>query len=358
MTWGKGEKSMNTRMKIAVIVAAIALPAMILQAQSELPLHQKRLSERALVVWTGDYMQTIATVALATAKGIVVIDTSLIRSDDARVRRFIEMEFGRSDFKYLINTHYHHDHTAGNQIYSDATIIGHKNALAGMKAELTGEGLAKLIESLKTMFKSWQEGFQHVAPGSRDYHRGREGLILLPIAIAELQEGLTPTYPSIRFEKSLVLDMGDMTLELYSFAGIHTDSDIVIFVPEEGLLAVGDMPPDTWLPYLRKEMDWDLGEILENWGRIVDSGREIRHCNMAHSDMFLSVETFKEQYRYFKTLWDGLREIHRRGLTIEDAKKAYSIEKDFPYFKDRRLEVQGTNIHAYNIEAIWERMVK
>jgi glyoxylase-like metal-dependent hydrolase (beta-lactamase superfamily II) len=227
-----------------------------------------------------------------------------------------------------------------------------------MKAELTGEGLAKLIESLKTMFKSWQEGFQHVAPGSRDYHRGREGLILLPIAIAELQEGLTPTYPSIRFEKSLVLDMGDMTLELYSFAGIHTDSDIVIFVPEEGLLAVGDMPPDTWLPYLRKEMDWDLGEILENWGRIVDSGREIRHCNMAHSDMFLSVETFKEQYRYFKTLWDGLREIHRRGLTIEDAKKAYSIEKDFPYFKDRRLEVQGTNIHAYNIEAIWERMVK
>jgi glyoxylase-like metal-dependent hydrolase (beta-lactamase superfamily II) len=227
-----------------------------------------------------------------------------------------------------------------------------------MKAELTGEGLVKLIEKFKAMSKSWQEGLEHAEPGSRDYHRGREGLALIPIAIKELQEGFRPTYPSILFEKSLVLDMGDLTIELYSFAGIHSDSDIVVFVPEEGLLAVGDVPPDTWLPYLRKEMGWDLAEILENWGRIVEGGREIRHVNMAHSDMFLSVETFKEQYRYFKTLWDGLRDMHRRGLTIDDAKKAYSIEKDFPYFKDRRLEVRGTNIHEYNIEAIWERIVR
>jgi len=348
---------MNSRIIIVAIIVLMAVLPMVLQARSELPLHQKRLSERAIVVWTGDYMQTIATVALATRKGIVVIETSLIRSDDARIRRAIEKEFGRSDFKYLINTHYHHDHTAGNQLYSDATIIGHKNVPAGMKAELTGEGLAKLIENFKAMSKSWGEGLQHAEPGSRDYHRGREGLVLIPIAIKELQNGFTPTYPSILFEKSLVLDMGDMTVELYSFAGIHTNSDIVIFVPEEGLVAVGDMPPDIWLPYLRKEMGWDLGEILENWGRIVEGGREIRYVNMAHSDMTLSVATFKEQYRYFKTLWDGLREIHSRGLTIEDAKKTYTIERDFPYFKDKRLEVRGTNIHEYNIEAIWEKIV-
>jgi len=349
---------MASRRSIVAMVVFVALLPALSPAQSELPLHHKRLSERALVVWTGDYVQTIATVALATRRGIVVIDTSLIRSDDARVRRAIDKEFGRSDFKYLINTHDHHDHTAGNQVYSDATIIGHKNVPAGMRAELTGEGLAKLIANLEAMSKSWGEGFSHAEPGSRDYHRGREGLALMPIAIEELKKGLTPTYPSMLFEKSLVLDMGDLTLELYSFAGLHSDSDIVIFVPEEGLVAVGDMPPDSWLPYLRKEMAWDLGEILDNWGRIVESGREIRHVNMAHSDMILSVETFKEQYQYFKTLWDGLREMHRRGLTVDEAKKAYTIEGDFPYFKGKRLEVRGTNIHEYNVEAIWERVAK
>jgi len=349
---------MRSRSKIVIIIVLSAAMPAVSRAQSVLPLHQEKLSERALAAWTGDYMQTIVTVALATAKGIVVIETSLIRSDDARIRRTIEKELGRSDFKYLINTHHHHDHTAGNQIYADATIIGHKNVPAGMRAELTGEGLAKRIDNFKAMSKSWTEGLRHAEPGSRDDHRGREGLALLPMAIAELQAGFTPTYPSILFEKNLTLDMGDMTIELYSFAGMHSDSDIVIFVPEEGLVFVGDMTPDPWLPYLRKEKGWDLGEILENWGRIVESGREIRHVIMAHSDMSLSAAAFKEQYKYFKTLWDGLGEMRRRGLTIEDAKKAYSIEKDFPFFKKRKLEVQGTNIHTYNVEAIWERVAE
>lgn len=348
---------MKSRTKLMGVVGLIVGPAALLLAQSELPLHQDRLSEKAFVAWTGDYMQTIVTVALATRRGIVVIETNLIRSDGARVRRAIEKEFGRSDFKYLINTHHHHDHTAGNQVYADATIVGHKNVPAGMRSELTGEGLAKLIDMFMSMAKSWGEGFQHAEPGSRDYHRGREGLALIPIAIGELQNGFTPAYPSILFDKSLVFDMGDLTIEMYSFAGIHSDSDIVVFVPEEGLVVVGDMPPDTWLPYLRKEAGWELDEILENWGRIVDGGREIRRVIMAHSDMFLSVDTFKQQYRYLKTLWDGLQDMRRRGMTIEDAKKAFRIEKDFPYFKDKRLEVRGTNIHESNIEAIWGRIV-
>ena len=59
------------------------------------------------------------------------------------------------------------------------------------------------------MSKSWGEGLRHAEPGSRGYQRGREGLALLPIKIAELQDGFTPAYPSILFEKSLILDMGD-----------------------------------------------------------------------------------------------------------------------------------------------------
>jgi glyoxylase-like metal-dependent hydrolase (beta-lactamase superfamily II) len=150
--------------------------------------------------------------------------------------------------------------------------------------------------------------------------------------------------------------MGDMTLELYSVGGTHTASDIMIFVPEEGLVAIGDMWPEEMLPYLRKGAPWDLDAILENWGRIVESGREIKHVNMAHSDMSLSVETFKEQYRYLKTVRDGLRELQRQGGTWEEAKKRFTIERDFPHFTGKRLEIRGTNIHENNVEAIWAKL--
>jgi len=112
------------------------------------------------------------------------------------------------------------------------------------------------------------------------------------------------------------------------------------------------------LPYIRKELTSDFSVTLEHWGRIVESEWDIKHLNMAHSNMHLSVETFKEQYRYLHTLWQDLSEMHRQGLKIEDAKKKYTIEDDFPYFKDRIVQTRKGNIHEYNIEAIWERISK
>jgi len=326
------------------------------QTDEELPLHTEKFSDRVLFAWVGDYMQTIRVVALSTARGIVVIETNLSRSADVRIRRAIEQEFGRKYFKYLINTHFHHDHTCGNQVYADATIVGHQTVPEGMRGELTGEGLKKLLEMFKSMEADWGERQKKAAPDSREFHFFREGLALLKTTMEELQEGFTPTYPTVLFDKSLTLDMGDMTLELYAVGGTHTPSDIMIFIPEEGLVAIGDMWPDRVLPYLPKKGSWDLGFILENWGRIVESGREIKHVNFAHSDMKLGVETFKQQYHYFKALWDGLRELHAQGATIEDAKARYAIERDFPHFKDRLLKIRDADIHLNNVEAIWARI--
>jgi len=354
----RGGKEMNKVKGIFTAVTLIALLPMKSQAGMELPLHQKRLSDRVLILWVCDYMQSIATVALATEKGLAVIETSLIRSHDARIRQAIEKEFGRNDFKYLINTHFHHDHTAGNQIYADATIVAHKNVPAGMREELTGEGLIKLVDKFEGMQTEREEALKHLDPQSREYKFTEEFIACLKLAIPELQNGFVPTFPSILFEKNLVLDMGDMTIELFSMGGMHTDSDIVVFVPEEGLVAVGDVAPEQVLPNIRKELISDFSVTLENWGRIVDSGRKIKYVNMAHSDMFLSVETFKEQYNYLSTVWNGLSEMFRRGLTLEDAKKRYTIEKDFPYFKDKIIKIRDIDINEYNIEAIWDRLAK
>ena len=139
---------------------------------------------------------------------------------------------------------------------------------------------------------------------------------------------------------------------------MHTDSDLVIFVPEEGLVALGDVAPEQMLPYIRKDLKSDFQVTLENWGRIVNSESEIKYVNMAHSDMHLSVQTFKEQYRYLHTLWQGLEQMRQNGLTLTDAIQKYTIENDFPYFKDKIIKTRRGSIHENNIEAIWERISK
>ena len=156
---------MRTKALFAVVFAPIlliqasALPAGG-PAEDPLPLHTQRWSDRVLFAWVGDLMQTIRVVALSTDRGIVVIEANLSRAADVRIRKAIEAEFGRKDVKYLINTHFHHDHTLGNQVYADATIVGHRTVPEGMKSEQTGEGLAKLLEMFRGMAKDWGEEAQ------------------------------------------------------------------------------------------------------------------------------------------------------------------------------------------------------
>lgn len=352
------EEKMTSKIeRIACLLALIGLP-LLLQADPELPLRQKRLSEKALLVWTGDHLQTIATVALATSKGIVVIDTCLTRTVDARIRRMIEKEFGRNDFKYLVNTHYHHDHTAGNQVYADAEVIGHKNVPSGMEKELTGKGLESLLDKFKGMLEEADAAMrsQDPLPVSEPYIK--EFVAYHKSAVRDFTQGFIPTYPTILFEKNLMLDMGDMTIELYSFIRGHTDSDIMVFVPEEGLVALGDVAPEQMLPSVRKGMGANFADTMEHWKRIVGGDRDIKYVHMSHSDMHLSVEAFKEQYRYLRDLWEGLSGLHKQGLTIDEAKTKFTIEEEFPYFLRLTNITSRQKIHERNIETIWEMLGK
>jgi len=337
--------------KLLVCLMALSLP---LSAGTELPLNIKKLSDRVLVVWVADYYQTIGVVALATEKGIVTIDANLSRSNDMRIRKAIAEEFGRSDFKYLINTHYHHDHTGGNQAYADIEIIAHKNCPAGMKKELTDKGLDDLIGRFKERLKIRRLEIKQLDPESREQKTMNEEIILLRQAVDEFENGFVPTYPTLLFEKNMILDMGDMTLELYYFGGRHTNSDIVIYIPEEGLVALGDHIPGIMLPFVGRGTIGDLPVVLEHWSRIIESGREIKHVTMAHWDMPMSVEAFKEQYFYLKTVVDTLDEMQQAGNTLDDAKRTFTIEKDFPFFKDKILKIRDIDLHENNIEALWK----
>ncbi|MFA9454918.1 MAG: hypothetical protein ACERK6_13500, partial [Candidatus Aminicenantaceae bacterium] len=124
--------------------------------------------------------------------------------------------------------------------------------------------------------------------------------------------------------------------------------------PEEGLVAVGDVSPERWLPRIRKDIATDFPSTLQNWGRIVDGSRKITHVNMAHSDMYLTVETFQQQFAYLQALWLGLKEMQEGGRTLDEARTRYSIKEDFPYFYDERTAARRDALHKNNIEVFWD----
>jgi alkyl sulfatase BDS1-like metallo-beta-lactamase superfamily hydrolase len=72
-----------------------------------------RISDRVIVVRTGINFFDAVT-AIATEKGIVMLDAGFTPQMTERYKKIIAKELGRNDFKYLINTHSHLDHTYRN----------------------------------------------------------------------------------------------------------------------------------------------------------------------------------------------------------------------------------------------------
>jgi cyclase len=107
--------------------------------------------------------------------------------------------------RYLINTHHHGDHTYGNHVFAEATIMSHD----GCHRELTE---ARMMDPnfLNTIFPEF------------DFR------------------GIAVTPADITFNKGLTLHMDGQEINLLHFGPGHTIDDVIVHLPQEGIVFAGD----------------------------------------------------------------------------------------------------------------------
>src|SRR5262249_24977532 len=143
--------------------------------------------------------------------------------------------------KLLINTHFHYDHTDGNQAFWPVTdIIGHeytRKRLAGdilehgMFADLLNN-LPKQIEDLKSPAAAEQDG----AAKAR-----LEQLVQTQTLLFQQVRETKPVAPNITVTDRLTLYRGDREIRLLYIGRGHTAGDLVVYLPKERVLCSGDM---------------------------------------------------------------------------------------------------------------------
>ena len=302
-----------------------------------LPLHIQKLAPNAIRVWVGDFISSTAMVAIATGKGIVVIDTLGIPKVDAELRRIIARELGRGDFKVLINTHEHGDHTGGNSVYADCAIVGHELVGPGMTARLGDR--QRQLEWAETALAELKANLEKEAPGSPAAKRLQEELILDRLNYEALQSDAKPVPPTQTFNDRMMLNMGDTTFELYYIGGMHSPDDIAVFVPEPGLLMTGDTMADVWLTdtpgclqsfIAREGVRHDFPPLLENWGLLLQKRDKIRKLVPGHWNGELSLKGFEDRVNYVRALWEGVQKAAQEGGTLEAVQTEYALNTRFP----------------------------
>ncbi len=150
-------------------------------------------------------------------KGIAVIDT-LISAKEAK--RFIQdiRKISDKPIIYVVNTHYHLDHSFGNAEFAKlgAKIVAHANCADEMRQKAAG-----------------------ALANAGDYGLTPEDMVGTEIA-----------YPEITFTDRLQLELGDVGVELIYIAPSHSKGSILVSLPQEKVVFSGDILFTDFHPYM------------------------------------------------------------------------------------------------------------
>jgi glyoxylase-like metal-dependent hydrolase (beta-lactamase superfamily II) len=296
-----------------VMLFCFAASPLLSQTEEDRPIRIQKISERVLVLMFEEGNSNIT--AINSQKGIVVCDTEASPVLAKSLRKRIEKEFPGKSFAYVINTHSHGDHTYGNQVFSDAQIIGHQNCPEEMREREAS--VPKMASGMKAVLGRLEARLKTLE-GQPEKHKAMARQVFYFKAMSEgLGEGFRLTPPHLTFEDRTTLDLGDLTLHLIYFGTSHSKSDILIFCPEEHLLLTGDLFGVGYDPYIDSERVPFLPRWIESLEGMLAPENNIQTVVPGHEE-FLTTEILKKKLNY----------IREQKESFEGKKSALNIFKD------------------------------
>lgn len=342
---------------LLLVLLILFLPASALDSRKvitkgDLTITVQKLSDKVIVLTEDSPMDNNIT-AIASKMGIVVVDNSGSLITAAAMREIIEKEFNRNDFAYMINTHHHWDHSSGNQVFADVKIVGHERCVEQLQPEKFNT--VRTIRHWERGLKENKDKLKTLDPQSGEAEDLKNRIGFTVRNIKTLKQ-LAPTAPHIAFKDRLTLDLGDMTLTLIYFGRAHSGSDILIHVPEEGVLMTGDLFLDqNWLPLFAGQSELDVPMWLDALHRVLDGEHPLKHVIPGHKDLWTPKKLVLWR-DYIVKHWNGAKAAETEGLGLDAFLARFPLEEKYLYLKklghsDQRIK----DFHARNLKAFWRQ---
>jgi len=317
----------------------------------------EKLSDRVILAyWVGTDRRCNLT-AMKTQKGLVIVDTEMSPRIMAPIKERIERVFGRHDWAYVINTHAHDSHPGGNSLFSGVVIVGHDNLAADMEwiiRRQTEPDRQRALDQGHQLIRNLRAFLPQVAR-KRGQTRMVEGEIkFAELHLQDLQEGYPVVKPSLTFADKLLLDCGDLQLELVYFGKGHSNSDILVYVPQERLLVTGSLVYQRALvPEIAEETQLqDVYRFMAVLDRFLPDEVKIEHLVPSHSPPLEKKDLFPVR-DYLQRMLVGVQAAQKEGLTLEQTIKRLDLRTNFPAFYDRPPGAWSHGFHERNLGNLW-----
>ncbi len=268
---------------------------------------RERIADDVYVFTSKSYIQVTAG-AVLTKDGVILIDTLYFPEETKAIKEFLEDRLGLH-VKYVINTHYHADHTQGTYLFPNAQVISHRLC-------------RQLLNSV-----------------------GREGLEEAKQQTEELED-VRIQLPDLIFNDGyLSLHIGGKTLELHHMPG-HSLDLTTVFIKEHQILFASDnmMPVPTIFDGQRTALINSLHQIAKMNPDCIVRG---------HGEVILRGEVEQAIYsdlEYLQYIQEAVEKIVNNGNS-PDSLSTLDIES----CGKSRVNLNGfvTDLHYANLQKIY-----
>lgn len=265
-----------------------------------------------IYVFTSDLYAQVTAGAVITPVGSILIDTMVFPEEAKAIRQFLEQRLN-TQIRYVINTHYHADHTYGTCFFEGSTVVAH--ALCYHNLDTHG-----------------RESLEQVKQGSRTF------------------KNVFVRLPNVLFDNGgMELRLGGKTLELRHSPG-HSDDSITVAVKEDRVLFAADtlMP----VPHF---VDGSYHDFIDSLNKL--KGTNYENVIQGHGEVILRGEVERKIESDLAYL-AKIQEQVEIALTKPDP-EAYLATVDIEKCGKSRIPLNGDvqKLHESNLQALLKQFL-
>ncbi len=258
---------------------------------------------------------------------VVVVDPPSMPQASAALIRAIQ-ERTQLPVRFLVNTHWHPDHTEGNEALVEAfggepRVLGHETLTVDVPdraAVAHAEDQERYRELLPRARQQLVDGLR--SDGSPLSDADREAVTE---GIAYVEEWLAGRAdrrflpPTITYDRHLTLHLGSRRIELHHLRG-HTAGDTVVYLPDDGIVASGDLLDE--LPFVGHGYPTAWIESLE-----LLAGLEFSRVVPGHGPIFEGRTALELELGYLRDLVSQVKAAIGDGLALDQAQESIDLTR-------------------------------
>ncbi len=252
-------------------------------------------------------------------RDVLVVDTQVSPGGAWALREELRAITAKP-IRWVVNSHYHFDHSHGNQIYGpEVQIIGHEFARQQMLAGKSQDSPARefYVGGVPAAIKGLE---QRLAAATDDKMRATiQNQLDIQRNHLEGTNAVRPTPPTLTLSQTMTLHLGAREVRIMFLGRGHTAGDVVVYLPKERMVATGDLlvngtsymgdafVPD-WIGTIETLKRLDIGAVLPG-----------------HGAAFTDLAKLDHWQAYMRDFWAQAQKFHKAGTPWEEAAKLVDL---------------------------------